>query len=172
MTINSFLSSLRRSFDSRTFRVILIALIGLVAVLAVFEAGMLVGLHEARSSYRWGEAYQRNFGGPPGGFIPNPGSLPNGNGAFGRIASTSKGSFIISDPAHPEETVILSPDTVIRNGADEVSAQSLTVGTYVVIIGSPSSNGTLDAKLIRIMPAPPQAGVSAPDTHFFFRQTP
>lgn len=172
MSTDSFLYSLRRSFDSRAFRITLIALLGLTAALAVFEAGMLVGLHEARSSYRWGEAYQRNFGGPPGGFIPDPGSLPNGNGAFGRIASTSKGSFIISDPAHPEETVILNADTVIRNGTDEVSAQSLTVGTFVVIIGSPNSNGTLDAKLIRIMPAPPQAGSSTPDAHFFFRQTP
>lgn len=154
MTINSFLSRVRRSFDSHPFQVTLIALLCVVVVLAVFEAGMLVGLHEARNSYQWGEAYQRNFGGPPGGFILQPGSAPNGHGTFGRIASTSNDSFIITDPNHPEETIMLSPDTVIRNGAEEVPPKSLTAGTYVVIIGSPSTTGAIDAKLIRIMPAP------------------
>lgn len=162
MTLDSFFSRARRYFDSRSFRITLIVLLGFFVALAFFEAGMLVGLHEARSSYRWGEAYQQNFGGPPGGFILKPGSAPNGHGTFGRIASTSKNSFIISDPNHPEETIMITPDTVIRNGMDEVSAQSLTAGTFVVIIGEPNADGAIDARLIRIMPAPPMSGTSSP----------
>lgn len=165
MTWNSFLSRARRSFESRPFRTIFALLVALLVVLVIFEAGVLFGMHQARSSYRWGEAYQRNFGGPAGGFIPRPGSTPNGHGVFGVIASTSASSFIITGPNHPEQTIRVGGDTVIRNGTQDVSAASLSVGAYVVVIGIPGSDGVIDAKLIRITPTPPGSSASSTVSH-------
>lgn len=154
MSWNTFIARARRSFDARPFRITIITLLGLLVALAIFEGGVLFGLHQARSSYSWGEAYQRNFGGPAGGFIPRPGSNPNGHGVFGQIASTSADSFIITDPSHPEQTVRVASTTIIRSGGQDVSASTLTAGAYVVVIGTPTTDGVIDATLIRVMPAP------------------
>lgn len=156
MIIQTVAPRLRRFIEAKPFETILVALFVLVILIAVFEAGVFFGMREARSSYRWGENYDRNFGGPGGGFMPSPGSLPNGHGAFGRIASTSLPTFIITDPVHPEEHITIGDDTVIRDGNTTVSSSALTVGTYVIIVGSPGEQGSIEAKLIRIMPAPPQ----------------
>lgn len=160
MPWNSYIARARRSFDSRPFRSAIVILVALLVGLAIFEAGVLFGLHQARHSYRWGEAYQRNFGGPGGGFFLHPGGIPNGHGAFGRIASTTDSSFIITDPSHPEQSVRVDSGTVIRNGAQDVSLSALTAGTYVVVIGEPGTDGVIDAKLIRIIPAPPDMASS------------
>jgi len=154
----AFVDRTRRFIDSRPVASIIICVIALCVIVAIFEAGVLFGLHQARHSYRWGENYAQNFGGPRGGFIgavPAPGGMPNGHGAFGQISNVSLPTFIITDPAHPEERIRVASSTVIRDGTKTVDGASLTKGAYVVVLGSPDDQGVIDASLIRIMPAPP-----------------
>jgi hypothetical protein len=153
-----FVARVRRFIDSRPFASIIISVIVLFGIVAIFEAGVLFGMHQARHSYRWGENYAQNFGGPRGGFVTfmsAPGDMPNGHGAFGQISNVSLPTFIITDPAHPEERIRVASSTVIRDGTKTVDDASLTKGTYVVVLGSPDDTGVIDASLIRIMPAPP-----------------
>lgn len=157
MTIHSLTTRLRSLTDSRPFIVILFTLFILLIISVIFEAGVLFGMHEARLSYRWGENYAMNFGGPRGGFMPMMDGLPpapNGHGAFGQIATTTLPTFIITDPIHPEESIRVGTSTIIKDGANTVTTAALTRGTYVVVLGTPDAEGSIDASLIRIMPAP------------------
>ena len=166
-SFSAFVEHGRRYIDSRPFMAILTGLIVLLVIIAIFETGVFFGLHEARHSYRWGENYAQNFGGPRGGFfgsVSAPSDMPGGHGAFGQISNVSLPTFVITDPAHPEERIRVASSTVIRNGAGTTDASALSTGTYVVVLGTPDENGVIDAALIRIMPAPPArpSGASGP----------
>lgn len=120
----------------------------------IFEAGVLVGLHKGGFSGQVGDNYERTFGprsGEPGMGLPNP------HGAFGKIVTVTLPTFTVENDGMPEEIVRVASDTIVRNGRDTVDASKLTVGSYVIVLGAPSNAGDVDAKLIRIVPPPPDA---------------
>ncbi len=137
--------------NSHTFVKVLAVLGTLIIALFIFEAGVVVGFHKASFASHWQENYAHNFGGP-GGFFNT--QVPNPHGTAGKIVSLSLPTFVVAGPDENERTVELDDDTIIRDGAATVDSNDLTVGKFVVIIGTPNDNGIVDARLVRIMPAP------------------
>lgn len=128
-----------------------------VLALLVFRAGVYVGMRKADFSYRWGENYHRNFGGPREGFMPGMfrEGEPSAHGAFGKIISLSMPTFTVESSEGVEKLVRIGDGTAIVQFHEPVASSSLAVGDYVVVIGEPNTQGEIEAGLVRVMPAPP-----------------
>ncbi|NTV44413.1 MAG: hypothetical protein HGA67_01810 [Candidatus Yonathbacteria bacterium] len=157
--INTFLTS-------HTFRGILIGVGAVLIVLVIFQVGVFVGYHKAGFSYRFGDNYSRMFGGPGEGRFgmgmmggPDDGFFSNGNGAAGSIVSINLPTFVVAGPDKVEKVVGIGNDTRIRRFAEDLASSDLRVGDVVVVFGAPTDNAQIDAKLIRLLPEPPQDDV-------------
>ncbi|HTP56756.1 MAG TPA: hypothetical protein VMJ72_00555 [Candidatus Paceibacterota bacterium] len=142
--------------SSRTAKVIALSVAGLIVLLLVFMAGQFVGFHKATYSYAWGDRYWQSFGGPrpgPGTMMEGRGFMP-GHGSFGVIVKIASGSLLVQDQGGAEKEIVLTGDTVIRRFEQTVAASDLRVNDQVTVIGSPTQSGTIEAKLIRVLPAP------------------
>lgn len=143
---------------SQKVRGILIGLGVAVLVLVIFQAGMVAGYHKAKFGARFGDNFERNFVGPRGedfgGRFPAPG-MPGGHGAVGEIVSISLPQIVVAGPDNLEKTVLVGTSTLVREFRDEITADQLKVGDFVVVLGNPNEEGQVDAKLIRLMPPPP-----------------
>ena len=156
--------------QTKIFKIIVRIVIGLVVCLLVFAAGVSVGSRKANFSYKWGENYHRNFGGPKGGFLREfrGEGFVEGHGTAGQIikidslTSTSTPSLVIKGAQEAEKVVLLKNDTVINRLKETIKSGDLKVDDYVVIIGKPNDAGQIEAKLIRIMPPPPAMPPQAP----------
>ncbi|MDE2037844.1 MAG: hypothetical protein KGI69_01300 [Patescibacteria group bacterium] len=148
------------------------ALSKLVAVLAVllvalviFWAGMAVGYRKAVFSYQWDDSYAKQFGGPHSPFMPDADDASlNSHGAFGQIVAVRLPEFTVKGPAEAEKNVLVSDGTVIRYFHDQASTSDLSVGSTVVVIGEPDGQGRIQASLIRIVPPPPSASGTPPQS--------
>jgi hypothetical protein len=148
-------------FRSRLFAGIIAGVgITLIAVF-IFEVGVTVGYHEATFSEHWGSSYGNNFGGPSNTMGLPDNHLPQPNGTFGKIISISTATSSASDTVitiensqKPEQSVLVTSDTSIRDHENTVTVSSLTVGSYAVVVGDPDNQGEIEAKLIRLVPAP------------------
>ncbi len=119
----------------------------------IFRAGVFVGMEKARYSYRWGENYQRNFGGPPRGFFgrfSGRGRFIGGHGAFGPIIKKNKGSVVVSDRENAEKVVAIDKDTRIIRGREVITIKELKLDDRIAVIGQPDKKGVIQAKLIRV----------------------
>lgn len=142
--------------QSKTFRNVLYVIGIVLAALLIFRAGISVGYRKANFSYRWGENYHRNFGGPRGGFMRGMrgDDFANPHGAFGKIIKLELPQITIQD-RDAEKIVIVDDNTVIRRFRDTVEPKDLRLDDFVVVVGSPNGQGQVEAKLIRLMPPPP-----------------
>lgn len=144
---------------SKTVRGILIGLGLAILVLVIFQAGMVAGHQKAKFGARFGDNFERNFGGPRGGDFggrfPAPG-MPSGHGAVGEIVSIALPHVIVAGPDNLEKTVLIGTSTMVREFRDEISVEELQVGDFIVVLGNPNEEGQIDAKLIRLMPTPPE----------------
>ncbi|MDO8582161.1 MAG: hypothetical protein Q7S16_04795 [bacterium] len=145
-------------FQSKKFRMVLWIIGGVVLFLIVFSAGVAVGFKKANFSYRWGENYHKNFGGPRGGFFKDfdGRDLIDTNGVSGQIIKISGPALVIKGRDNKERIVLVNATTVIQRGKEAVSSADFSLDDFVVIIGEPNDVGQLEAKFIRIMPSPLQ----------------
>jgi len=150
MEINKF-------FQSKTFKIILWAIAELIIILIVFKIGTVVGFRMANFSYKWGENYHRNFGGPRGGFFGDfiDGNFIKPNGVFGQIIKIDGQTLIIKDQENVEKAVIVNDNTIIERFRERIKPPDLKVDDNIVVIGEPNNNGQIEAKFIRIMPPLP-----------------
>jgi len=141
---------LKTSILVRTLIIILILIL-------TFWLGMTVGYHKAEFSYRFSDNYFRAFGmhGPiPGGImgIKDTDDLVGGHGAVGKVISVKMPTLIVSDRDGIEKNIIINNDTVIRSARSTTASTTIKNDDFIVIIGTPNENGSITAKLIRIMP--------------------
>jgi len=153
-----------RIVRSKTFVAIVAILFGLALLAGAFGLGVFVGYRKAAFSYRWGENYNLNFGGPRGGFFQNFQDLGgrdfiNGHGVFGQIIkidlSTGSGqaaALVIKGQDDIERVVLVKSDTSIRGFGGDIKPGDLKTGEYVTVIGEPNNQGQIEAKFIRVMP--------------------
>jgi len=135
-----------------------IAVIGIAAaVLVIFQAGVWFGYRKAAFSFRGGESFYRGFGGRGGHFAPGlpHGDFPDANGSVGQIIKISLPTIMVTGQDKVEKTVLIKSDTIIRQFRDTLKPEDLKVDDNVVVIGSPNDQGQIEAKLIRLMPLPP-----------------
>lgn len=139
---------------SRSFRVVVTALLVVLVAAVIFQAGMFVGYRRATFSYHWNEMYTRGPGDPHSVYAPFMGDdmNPNPDGASGEIVSVHLPEIMIKAPSQNEKVVIISPDTIIRRMRAMGSSSDLTSGTQVIVVGKPDDQGDIRASFVRIFP--------------------
>ena len=138
---------------SKTFSRVLAVTAALVALLLIFQLGVLVGFRKARFSYRWGENYQRNFAGPRGGFIRRgfgDRGFINAHGVFGQILKIDENVLVLKGRDGVEQLVLVGERTGIEHGRQRILFSELRVDDSLVVIGRPNEQGQIEAKFIRL----------------------
>lgn len=144
-------------FQSKFFKGCLAGLAIFLVLLAVFKLGTLVGSHKADFSCGWGDNYRNNFGEKDRGLIPglNDRDLFGGHGIIGEIIKIDNNSLVINGPDNIEKIILIKEDTIIKSQRDNIKLSDLKDKDMVTIVGSPDSQGQIEAKLIRVIPEPP-----------------
>ncbi|MFA6273999.1 MAG: hypothetical protein WC662_02455 [Candidatus Paceibacterota bacterium] len=139
-------------------------IVGVVIIIGlIFSAGTFVGFHKASFGCAWGDNYYKNFGmgmskigqgGPMKNFGMMNDYFPNAHGVIGKILKIELPNMIVLDKDNFEKIIVIKNDTLVHQMREVVTVNNLKVDDFVTIIGSPNSQGQIEAKLIRIMPAP------------------
>ncbi len=150
---------LKNIHKSKIVREVIIGLGVVIIVLGIFKLGQVSGYHKAKFSGRFGDNFNRNFVDPYGGgffreFSDRKGP-PGGHGAVGKIVSIALPLIIVAGPDNIEKTIYAGTDTEIREFRNEIVVSDLKLGDFIVVLGNPNENGQVVAKLIRIIPPPP-----------------
>jgi hypothetical protein len=156
------IKKLKNFFKSENFKIIIYIFGVLGVVILIFQAGMSVGFKKASFERNWENNYERNFGSPHrnpkmelGGY-GDFGNLPNANGAIGRIIKTELPNVIVMDDKDMiEKVIIIDENTKIIKMREELVKEDLKIDDFIIVIGNPNEEGQIQAKLIRLMPAPP-----------------
>lgn len=132
----------------------------LILAFIIFGAGVSVGIHKARFSYKFGENYERNFMGPrdkgpmgkPMGFFRDMEGrdFRNGHGIAGSIVSISDNTIIIKDSENKETSIAVNDKTAIKDRRDDIKITDLKRDEKIVVLGKPGDNGVINADLIRV----------------------
>ena len=144
---------IKKVFESKKVSFVLSILGILVIILVIFEAGIYVGFHKASFGRDWGENYGRNFGmmNERDGMM---GNFPNAHGAIGKIIKIELPTIIVQDRDNTEKVILTTNDTKVIDIKNEIKITDLKLDESVVVIGSPNSQGQIEAKLIRVIPFP------------------
>jgi len=152
---------LKEIFQSIAFKRIATVLGIIIATLLVFQAGMFVGFKKAGFSYNWGDNYYRTFDGhdrkgPP--MMPGMqgDNFMNSHGTIGKIIKIELPSVFVQDMDKSEKSILIKEDTSIRKFKDDIKAEDLKIDDTITVVGTPNENSQIEAKLIRILPEPPQ----------------
>ena len=147
---------------SRILKWAIIGLAELALVAVVFRAGMIVGFSKANFSFRWGENYHELFGGPRGGmmggaFGPNgpigqfgKDEFSPGHNVIGEILNITSSTIFVKGVDNVEKSIKVLNDTVIIKRRTNQKIEDLKIGDNIIVIGSPSTTGQIEAKFIRV----------------------
>ena len=120
----------------------MLALVLILVLLVDFRIGMTVGFRQAEFSSHLGDNYFRAFGR----------HYTNGSGAMGKVLRIDEDEITLQDRDGTEKTIHVASTTPIRKSRETVTSREVHAGDTIIIIGSASSTGDIDARLIRILP--------------------
>jgi hypothetical protein len=145
-------------FKSKWFKAVVFGIAVIIVFLAGFRAGTFIGFRKANFSYKWGENYHQNFGGPRAGFFGNFGGegFMDAHGVFGQIMKIDGLTLVIKGADNVEKIVLVKDDTIIRNQKETLTSSDLKTNDFITVIGGPNDSGQIEAKFIRILPASPE----------------
>jgi hypothetical protein len=138
---------------------VLVRILALLLILALtFWACMSVGYRKAEFSSNLSDRYFRMFdrtdipsrGGMMG--MRGPDDLVGGHGTVGKVLSVSLPQVIVSDQDGTERSVRITNETVVRSARSTIASTTIKANDFIVVIGTPDDTGTIEAKLVRIMP--------------------
>ncbi len=149
------MNDLRKLFESHTTKIVLSTIAVMLIALIIFSIGMFVGFRKANFSYRLGENYSRNFGGPRMGMMDAFGGrdFTPGFGAVGMVLKIEGKTIYVKDKDTLEKIIITDDKTSIVRGREKILITDIAVDDAIVTIGTPNESGQIVAKLIRVMPA-------------------
>ncbi len=124
-------------------RIVLGTVGGLIVASLIFHAGVVAGERSARPQFGGDPGKNFRVFLAPGVALPH-GFIQSGHGAVGEVESVASSTFIIETREGTTQTV---------NATD---TSQLKVGSQVLIIGEPDESGHINAKIIRLLPPPPQ----------------
>lgn len=142
--------NLEKIVSSKTFLRIVKATAAALVLLLVFACGILVGLEKARFSYELGDHYYHAFAGSPGFFMDR--NFLNAHGSSGNIIKIDGNTVTVENSEGVEKNIEIGNDSQIRMGHQEINPSDLKLNENIVVIGTPDSQGEIDARLIRVMP--------------------
>jgi len=145
-------------FESKKYARLSYTILIILVVFVIFQAGIFVGYKKASFSFGWGERYYNAFGEParlpmmgaPRGFGST--EFPAAHGTAGRIVEITLPTVLIEGNDDVERVVNIDDKTVIKEMRGSVTREGLEVDDYIVVVGSPKEDGSINAKLIRVMP--------------------
>lgn len=141
---------------SQSFKGVLTGVAITLVVLCVFQAGVFVGYRKASFTYHSGDNYYRTFGERHDTFnMPVRTGFVAAHGAVGKIVSITLPTFMVEGPDNVEKVVLIGTSTLIRRFDEQLQPTDLKADDFVVVLGEPNEEAQIEAKLIRIMPAPP-----------------
>lgn len=162
MDLEKFKNKITGISSTRTLKFIIWALVMIIIVFLVFQAGVSVGFHKAQFARNWGQNYYQNFGPRKGDRNSMPKMMmgmgdrfPNANGANGKIIKLNLPTLIVQDLDNTEKVILINNETKIVSQKEEISVDNLKIDSFIVVIGNPNDQGQIEAKLIRLMPLPP-----------------
>lgn len=143
---------LKNFWQGKTLKIVVGCLGAFIILLLVFQVGVFVGFSKARWSFKWGDNYHKNFGGPRNGFLRDfeGKDFVGGHGTPGTIAKIDGNNIIIKDPRGMEKIVTITDKTAIKKGMTDLKFSDLKIDDRLVIIGAPRDDGSIEAQLIRI----------------------
>jgi hypothetical protein len=144
--------NIKKFFESKMLFKILCGIGIVVIALLIFYAGVTVGFHKATFGRTWGENYERNFGFGPDHTLFDKDNFPNANGAIGKIIKIELPTIIVTDKDNTEKVILLDTNTQIQEMKTNIATTDLKVDDFVIVIGSPNTQGQIEAKFIRVMP--------------------
>ena len=118
-----------------------------VTILAI---GIAIGHQKARFSYRWGQNYDRQFGGPKRAIPGGPQGFFGGHGTAGIVIKKNSKSLVVQSRDNAEKVILISDDTKIVERRQEIKLKDIKEDDNIVVIGSPDNKGRIKARLIRI----------------------
>lgn len=150
-------NEVKKFAESKNFKKLIYCVVALFILAIVFQAGMFAGFKKASFGNNWGNNYERNFGpmykAPP--FMrDNLAMMPNAHGAIGKIIKVEYPNIVVLDKDQTEKIIVIKDDTSIIERKDKVAKESLTIDKFIIVIGNPNEQGQIEAKLIRVIPAP------------------
>jgi hypothetical protein len=144
---------IKKFFESTLFLKILCGIGIVVIALIIFYAGVTVGIHRASFGRAWAENYESNFGFGPDHLLVGVNNFPNANGAIGKIIKIELPTVIVQDKDNTEKVILTTESTQIQKMQSNITTSDLKLGDFVVVIGTPNTQGQIEAKFIRVMPA-------------------
>ncbi len=134
-------------------------MIGVLAVIVIFflgfGLGVSVGYQKAIFASEWGRNYELNFSGPqPRGIMMMQMVNGDAHGAAGTVIDISSTTFSVKDSDNDEQSIAVVSDTIIKKMDTTIPLNALIVGDHVVVIGAPNAGGQVEARFIRVFPAP------------------
>ncbi len=71
---------------------------------------------------------------------------------FGEVVGIKDGSFVIRTDGS-EVPIFIDPDTLVRRGRG-IWVRKLQVGDYVIVVGLPGEEGSVNARVVRVISPP------------------
>ena len=78
--------------------------------------------------------------------------LPTAHGTAGKIISINLPTLLVADEDNTEKTVLLRDETIIRSLRASLLPGDLDLDDYIIVIGTPTTKGYIQANLIRVLP--------------------
>ena len=141
--------------QTKTFEKVLWGVGALILSGRIFQAGIMVGYYKASFSYQLGDEYHSIFGDRRGLPGQGGGGFAGAYGASGDILKINLPQIVIEGQNAVEETIVVSTSTIFRSMRDTITAVDLKTDDFVTIIGEPNALGQIEAKLVRVVPPPP-----------------
>ncbi len=133
-----------------------LSIIGMIAGISIiFFSGMVFGNHRADYRCAFGDRYEKMFFGEKGNpMMPgfNPKEDIRAFGASGKIISIASSTIIVADLSGAEKIISTDAQTQIKSGTTTTSLLDLKVGQNVTVFGGPAQDGSITARLVRVMP--------------------
>jgi hypothetical protein len=127
-------------FQSHTFKIVLISIVGLVLLLAGFSIGEHIGFRKASFAFHGGVMQAENFS--------------DAHGTVGKVLTVTLPAVTIADRDGTEKTILIGPQTIIRRMRDTLASTDIQAGDYIVAIGDPNAQSQIAARFIRELPPP------------------
>lgn len=112
----------------------------LLIAIIIFQTGMIIGRGKESIINEQKERY----------LINQP--LPTAHGTAGKIISINLPTLLVADEDHTEKTVLLRDETIIRSLRASLIPSELDLDDYIIVIGTPTTKGYIQANLIRVLP--------------------
>lgn len=112
----------------------------LLIAIIIFQTGMIIGRGKESIINEQKERYPINQ------------PLPTAHGTAGKIISINLPTLLVADEDHTEKMVLLRDETIIRSLRASLLPNELSLDDYIVVIGTPTTKGYVQANLIRVLP--------------------